>query len=158
MRQERRDGAAGRRRCARPASRNVGASQGFYSQTVLHEVSPMLAGGYISTSMPPLDLAPDIIAQLSDFQSRYPVTSLSAFGYASAQIIMSAVRRTGATNRLTAMTLAAIGFIIQYAGRCPFQFAPTGDPIDPIRIFLLDRRREVQVHRAVARHAVRSLR
>ncbi len=41
-----------------------GASQGFYSQSILHDYPDAFAGGFISTSMPPLDLAPDIIAQL----------------------------------------------------------------------------------------------
>jgi branched-chain amino acid transport system substrate-binding protein len=112
----------------------LGASQGFFNPDVLRDYADAFAGGFISTSMPPLDLAPDVAQQLNDFRARYPVTSLSAFGYAAAQVIVSAVRRTGAANRLTTMSaLEAPASYNTLVGQ--FQFTPTGDSIDPIVYF-----------------------
>jgi len=111
-----------------------GASQGFYNQAALNDYADALEGSVISTSFPPLDRAPDVAMALSDFRSRYSVTALSAFGYAAAQIVIAAARRTGATNRLT-MT-AALQTPSSYNTMVgQFQFAPTGDPIDPIVYF-----------------------
>ena len=111
-----------------------GASQGFFNQTVLRDHADAFAGGFVSTSMPPLDLAPDVVQALSDFRSRYPVTSLSAFAYAAAQIIISAARRTGASNRLSMMSaLQAPQSYSTIVGQ--FQFLPTGDPLDPLVYF-----------------------
>jgi branched-chain amino acid transport system substrate-binding protein len=111
-----------------------GASQGFYNQAALRDYADALTGGIVSTSFPPLDRAPDVAMALSDFRSRYTVTALSAFGYAAAQIAMAAVRRTGATNRLAAMSaLQSPSSYTTMVGQ--FQFTPTGDPIDPIVYF-----------------------
>ena len=123
-----------------PALRDAGykgkfsASQGFYNQPSLRDYAGALTGGYISTSFPPLDLAPDVAAIFNDFRSRYPVTALSTFAYAAAQIIISAARRTGATNRLTLLTaLQSPSSYNTMAGQ--FQFTPTGDSIDPLVYF-----------------------
>jgi branched-chain amino acid transport system substrate-binding protein len=107
-----------------------GASEGFYNVLTTQKYADDFTGGYISTSFPPLERAPDVANILNDFRSRYPVTSLSAFAYAAAQIIISAVRRTGATNRLA--TLSALRSPTAYntlVGQ--FQFNVTGDSIDP---------------------------
>ena len=107
-----------------------GASQGFYNGATLDKYADAFSGGYISTSFPPLERAPDVANVLSDFRQRYPVTSLSAFSYAAAQIVISAVRRVGATSRLA--TLSALQSPITYNTLVgAFQFAPTGDQIDP---------------------------
>ncbi|HZZ64696.1 MAG TPA: ABC transporter substrate-binding protein, partial [Candidatus Baltobacteraceae bacterium] len=79
----------------------LAASQGFYNQETSAKYGDQFSNGFISTSLAPLDLAPDVAQQLQDLRTRTPVTALSAFGYAAAQILMSAVRRTGANNRLT---------------------------------------------------------
>lgn len=111
-----------------------GASQGFYNGESLKNYAAEFAGAVISTSFPPLDLAPDVVNTLADFKARAPVTALSAFAYAAAQIIIGAVRRTGANNRLTAMTaLQTPSSYDTLVGR--FQFNPTGDPVDPIVYF-----------------------
>jgi branched-chain amino acid transport system substrate-binding protein len=108
----------------------MGASQGFYNAATSDKYADAFAGGYISTSFPPLERAPDVANVLDDFRSRYPVTALSAFSYAAAQIVISAVRRVGATNRLA--TLSALQSPTTYDTLVgSFQFGPTGDPIDP---------------------------
>ncbi len=115
-------------------SGKLGASQGFFNQTALRNYADALAGSIVSTSLPPLDLAPDIANALGDFRSRYPLTALSAFSYAAAQVVMSAVRRTGANNRLS--TMAALQAPSSYSTVVgQFQFLPTGDAIDPLVYF-----------------------
>lgn len=107
-----------------------GASQGFYNLETLKSYGGSFSGGYISTSFPPLDLAPDVANALADFKAHHQVTALSAFAYAAAQIVMQAQRRTGATTRLQMLT--ALQQPIRYDTLVgPFQFGPTGDPIDP---------------------------
>jgi ABC-type branched-subunit amino acid transport system substrate-binding protein len=108
----------------------LGATQGFYNQATLAKYAGAFAGGYISTSFPPLERAPDVLNALTDFRARYTVTALSAFAYAAAQIVIAASRRTGATNRLTTMTaLQTPSSYNTLVGS--FQFSPTGDPVDP---------------------------
>jgi branched-chain amino acid transport system substrate-binding protein len=108
----------------------LGGSEGFYNEATLSTYAEAFAGGFISTSFPPLDRAPDAFNALTDFRARYNVTSLSAFAYAAAQIVISATKRTGATNRLAAMTAlqtpASYDTIVG-----SFQFDVTGDPVDP---------------------------
>lgn len=108
----------------------IGATQGFYNQMTLAKYADAFSGGYISTSFPPLERAPDVLNALTDFRARYTVTSLSAFAYAAAQIVIAASKRTGAANRLTTMTaLQTPSSYDTIVG--PFQFTPTGDPVDP---------------------------
>lgn len=108
----------------------LGATQGFYNQATLAHFAPAFQDGFISTSFPPLDLAPDVLNDLTDFRARYQVTSLSAFAYAAAQIIISASKRTGAANRVNMMTaLQTPSSYNTIVGS--FQFTPTGDPVDP---------------------------
>ncbi|HET7813708.1 MAG TPA: branched-chain amino acid ABC transporter substrate-binding protein [Candidatus Baltobacteraceae bacterium] len=111
-----------------------GGSQGFYNQGALAHAED-LEGSIISTSMPPLDRAPDFANQLADFRARYPVTSMSAYGYAAAQIVMAAVRRNGTTNRLA--TLSALQSLSASYNTIvgSYQFAYNGDPVDPLVYF-----------------------
>ena len=89
-----------------------------------------MSGALISTSFPPLDRAPDVANVLSDFRARTPVTAISSFAYAAAQIVISASKRNGATNRLA--MLSALQTPISYDTVVgSFQFGFDGDPIDP---------------------------
>lgn len=107
-----------------------GATEGFYDQATLGKYADAFNKGFISTSFPPLDRAPDVLNALNDFRSRYPVTALSAFAYAAAQIVISSSKRTGATNRLAMMTaLQRPSSYDTIVGS--FQFSFTGDPVDP---------------------------
>lgn len=108
----------------------LGAAQGFYNQATLSKYADAFAGGYISTSFPPLERAPDVLNALTNFRARYQVTSLSAFAYAAAQIVIAASKHTASANRLTTMralqTPSSYNTIVG-----SFQFTPTGDPLDP---------------------------
>ena len=107
-----------------------GATEGFYDQSTASKYADAFAKGFISTSFPPLDRAPDILNTLNDFRSRYTVTALSAFAYAAAQIVMSAAKRTGANSRL-ALTSALQRPSSYDTIVGSFQFDFNGDPIDP---------------------------
>jgi ABC-type branched-subunit amino acid transport system substrate-binding protein len=106
-----------------------GATEGFYNEVTLNKYAAAFANGFISTSFPPLERAPDVLNALTDFRARHRVTALSAFAYAAAQIVIAAARRTGANNRLTMMSaLQRPSSYDTIVGS--FQFMPTGDPVD----------------------------
>ena len=108
----------------------IGAAEGFFNELTLAKYADALAVGFISTSFPPLERAPDILNAFTDFRARYQVTSLSAFAYAAAQIVISATKHTASPNRLTTMTaLQTPSSYDTIVGS--FQFMPTGDPVDP---------------------------
>jgi branched-chain amino acid transport system substrate-binding protein len=109
----------------------LAASQGFFdaltATTYVKECENMV----ISTSMPYLAIAPTSLRYLSDYQSTYgPVVPVAAFAYASAQIVFSAVRRSGATARNTLMTSMTLGGNYDTIVGS-FTFSPTGDTVDP---------------------------
>jgi len=107
-----------------------GASEGFFNQGTIDKYAGALNGALISTSFPPLERAPDVANVLSDFRARTPVTAISSFAYAAAQIVISASKRTGATNRLA--MLSALQAPISYDTVVgSFQFGFDGDPVDP---------------------------
>lgn len=109
---------------------SFGAGEGFFNQETLDKYASALNGAVISTSFPPLDRAPDVANVLSDFRARTPVTAISAFAYAATQIIISASKRGGATNKLT--MLSALQTPVSYDTVVgSFQFGFDGDPIDP---------------------------
>lgn len=104
-------------------------SQGFFEA----EASTYgLDGMTVSTSMPPLAFAPSDFQILNDFSSRYgPMTPLNAFGYASAQIVIAAVKRATAVQRLqvlTAMQSPSTPFSTVVG---QFTFNGRGDAFDP---------------------------
>ena len=109
----------------------LGAPQGFFTADTIRKYTTAVEGLIVSTSMPYLAIAPAAHRVMTDFEGRYGTfTPLSAFGYASAQLIMNAIRRGGARNRLAlARTLATGGSFDTVVGS--FTFGPTGDTVDP---------------------------
>ncbi|MBV9402382.1 MAG: branched-chain amino acid ABC transporter substrate-binding protein [Candidatus Eremiobacteraeota bacterium] len=107
-----------------------GASQGFYTHDTA-QYSAELAGGLISTSMPPLDRVTSALQYFGDLNSRYGnVTPLVAFGFAAAQIPIAASRRTGSADRLSMIrALSTGGAYDTLVGTFTFSFS--GDPVDP---------------------------
>lgn len=110
---------------------SFGASEGFYNIATMQQYGALLEGAVFSSSLPPLDRAPSIFTELADLRGRLgQVSGLSAFGYAAAQIVMQAARRTGATNRLAMLsTLRNGGSYATLVGN--YSFDANGDPIDP---------------------------
>lgn len=111
------------------------ASQGFFDATTIDKYKADAEGLIVSTSMPPLQIAPSVFRIKSDFERRYGVFSpLSAFAYAAAQIAIAAVRRGGANDRLSVSR--ALAFATPYDTAVgTFSFGNTGDPIDPNAYF-----------------------
>jgi branched-chain amino acid transport system substrate-binding protein len=109
----------------------LAAPQGFFDALTVSKYAKECAGIVISTSMPYLALAPTALRLLSDYQGSYgPFVPVSAFAYAATQIVMSAVRRTGAAQRATLVNSMTLGGNYDTIVGS-FTFAPTGDPIDP---------------------------
>jgi branched-chain amino acid transport system substrate-binding protein len=108
----------------------IGASQGFFDGATL-QLGAAANDMTVSTSMPYLALAPSAQRQVRDFQGRYgPITPLALFGYAAAQIFITATKRSSASARNTLLTALTRGVPIDtIAGS--FAFTPNGDPIDP---------------------------
>ena len=108
-----------------------GASQGFFDPMTLGTYAKATEGLVVSSSMPPLSLAPSAYQVQNTFHSRYGAFSpVAAFGYAAAQLIVAAATRTSATTRaalLTAMTTPIPTDTVVGS----FTFTPSGDPNDP---------------------------
>ena len=107
------------------------ASQGFFDPLTLDKYKADVEGLVVSTSMPPLNLAPSDYRIRSDFQQKYgPMTPFAAFGYAAGQMAIAAVRRAGAADRIA--VARALGIQSSF-DTCvgTLQFGSTGDPIDP---------------------------
>lgn len=107
------------------------ASQGFFDPLTLQKYAAELEGLTISTSMPPLAIAPGAFRIKTDFERRYgAMTPLAAFSYAAAQILISVIRRTGSQDRLAvARSLNASSTFETVVG--PLAFQNDGDPQNP---------------------------
>jgi branched-chain amino acid transport system substrate-binding protein len=107
------------------------ASQGFFDTALTTQYAKDSDGIVVSSSMPYLALAATTIRVRTDFEGRYgPFVPVSAFAYACTQIIMSGVRRSGASQRATLLRSLAIGGNFDTVVGS-FTFGPQGDPLDP---------------------------
>jgi len=107
------------------------ASQGFFDASTIDKFKADAEGLIVSTSMPPLQLAPTVFRLKGDFERRYGAfTPLSAFAYAAAQIAISAVRRGGANDRLAVSRALAFATPFDTAVGT-LTFGSNGDPLDP---------------------------
>jgi len=106
-------------------------SQGFFDPQTIDKYGANVNGLTISTSMPPLTLAPGAFRIKNDFERKYGnMTPISTFSYAAAQIVIEIVRRTGASDRLAVEralnTTSTYDTVIG-----PITFANNGDPQNP---------------------------
>ena len=120
-----------------PALRTAGyagpifASQGFFDPLTSTKFAAAAEGMIVSSSMPPLQLAPSDFRVRNNFEQKYgPMTPLSTFAYAATQIAIAGVTRTGASDRI------GVARALSYA--TPFDtvlgsltFANDGDPSNP---------------------------
>jgi branched-chain amino acid transport system substrate-binding protein len=106
-------------------------SDGFFNDATIKQYGPILKGAWVASSMPPLQRAPLVFQALSDFQGQYgTITALAAYGYAAAQIIMAAVKRSNATTRVALLEAMQLGGTYDtIIGQFSFTFI--GDPVDP---------------------------
>jgi branched-chain amino acid transport system substrate-binding protein len=76
-------------------------SQGFFDAATITKYGTAIEGLTVSSSMPPLALAPGAFRIKNDFEHKYgAMTPLSTFSYAAAQIVIAVVRRTNANDRI----------------------------------------------------------
>jgi len=109
----------------------LAASQGFFDGLLVLQYAKECEGIIISTSMPDLAIAPTAFRIRNDFEARYgPFAPVSAFAYAATQVVMSAVRRSGATQRIPLERALSLGGNYDTVVGS-FTFGPQGDPVDP---------------------------
>jgi ABC-type branched-subunit amino acid transport system substrate-binding protein len=108
-----------------------GASDGFYNSDTIDLYSKVLDGAYVGSSLPPLQRVPAATSLLSDFEREVTqITAFSAYGYAAAQIIISASQRANASVRTTLLTsMQHGGTYSTIVGQ--FSFNVSGDPLIP---------------------------
>ena len=106
------------------------ASQGFFEAATVAKYAGSAEGLTVSSSMPPLAIAPGAFRIKSDFERRYgALTPLSAFSYAATQILITLVRRTGAQDRIGVLrSLTSSSTFQTVVG--PITFQNDGDPQD----------------------------
>ncbi len=114
---------------------DFGASDGFYNMDTIANYGKTLDGADIASSLPPLERIPSALQLLTDFEREVTqITAFSAYGYAAAQVIMSAQQRVAATTRRTLLTsLQTGGTFTTLVGQYGFNIS--GDPLIP-NIFL----------------------
>jgi ABC-type branched-subunit amino acid transport system substrate-binding protein len=108
-----------------------------------------LDGIVVSSSMPPLALAPAAFQIRQDFEARYgPMSPLAAFGYAATQIAIAAVNQAASVQR--ASVLRALQQPTQYSTVVgSFTFNGRGDSFDPnLYFYKLDGGKWVYQHAA----------
>jgi branched-chain amino acid transport system substrate-binding protein len=109
----------------------LAASQGFFTQATLDKYATSAEGLIASSSIPPFQFAPGDVQLIQDYQQQYgPLTSVAAFGYAGAQIVIDAVHRTGIVARAGLwQTLQQFGTYDTIIGT--LSFLTTGDQMNP---------------------------
>ncbi len=108
----------------------IGASQGFFDAGIA-KLGAAADGMMISTSMPYLPLAPSTVRVRQEFEIHNgAMDPLAAFGFAAAQLIISAVQRTNASGRGAVARAIAQGVPIDTMVGT-FSFSPFGDPLQP---------------------------
>jgi len=110
---------------------DFGASDGFYTQTTIDKYASTLEGAVVASPFPPLDKAPSIFQLFNDFEHYAgSITAFSAYGYAAAQLIIAAVRRSTTPTRFSVLTtLQQNGTYNTILGQYSFTF--TGDAAVP---------------------------
>ncbi len=109
----------------------IQASQGFFDPATVSSYAADAEGLVISTSMPPLNLAPGAFRIKTDYEQRYgPMTPLAAFSYAAAQIVIAIVRRVSASDRVAVLQQVDYGYAFDTVVGS-IAFSNTGDPVDP---------------------------
>lgn len=104
---------------------------GFYTQSTLDSYEKALDGAMVASSMPPLNRVPSAFQLLLDLQHEVAaITAFTAYGYAAAQIIISASQRTNATTRFSLLNaLQENGSYNTLVGQFSFNF--NGDATIP---------------------------
>ncbi|HYW53038.1 MAG TPA: branched-chain amino acid ABC transporter substrate-binding protein [Dongiaceae bacterium] len=106
-------------------------TQGFFDAQTTKGFAKEAEGLVVSTSVPYYPLAPTALRDVQLYQARYgALPPVAAYGYAAVQLIRLAVRRTGASNRLSLIRALASGGVYDTV-MGSYTFGPTGDVLDP---------------------------
>lgn len=110
---------------------DFGAADGFYNTETITTYAKTLDGAYVASSMPPLERIPSAMQLVTDFQREVTqITTFSAYGYAAAQLIISASQRGYAATRTALLNeLQRGGTFTALIGQ--FAFNVSGDPLIP---------------------------
>lgn len=82
-----------------------GLSDSFYTPDVIDKYGKVLAGARVATAFPPLRRIPTMVQLLADFERQVGSISIfTAYGYAAAQLIISAAQRHSAMTRISMLT------------------------------------------------------
>lgn len=110
---------------------DFGAADGFYNSDTISTYAKTLDGAYIASPMPPIDRVPSAVQLVTDFEREVSqITTQSAYGYAAAQLLISASQRGNATSRNALLiSLQSGGTFTTLVGQ--FAFNVSGDPLIP---------------------------
>jgi ABC-type branched-subunit amino acid transport system substrate-binding protein len=110
---------------------DFGAADGFYNSDTISTYAKTLSGAYVASPMPPIERVPSAVQLVTDFEREVSqITTQSAFGYAAAQLLISASQRANATSRQGLLTsLQEGGTFTTLVGQ--FAFNISGDPLIP---------------------------
>ncbi len=110
---------------------DFGASDGFYNGDTLAKYSKSLDGAYVASSLPPLERVPSAVGLLTDFEREVgSITAFSAYGYAAAQVLIYAARRSAAYTRFSLLaSMQRSPTITTLVGQ--YNFNVFGDPLIP---------------------------
>ena len=110
---------------------DFGCSDGFYNPDTIATYGKVLDGAYVASSFPPLERVPSIVQLMTDFEREAgQITAFSAYGYAAAQLIISAAQISNANSRTTLLrALQTGGTFSTLVGQ--FRFSVNGDPLIP---------------------------
>ncbi len=110
---------------------DFGASDGFYNSETIAEHARVLDGSYVASSLPPLERVPSAVALLIDFQREVgPITAFSAYGYAAAQVLITASQRNNSSTRFSLLaSMQRSPTFTTLVGQ--YSFNVYGDPLIP---------------------------
>ncbi len=109
-----------------------GLSDGFYDVSTTEQYGEQLRGALVASSFAPLRRVPADFLLLQDLTSSIgDITAFSAYGYAAAQIVMTAVKRNNAMDRTATLQSLVTGGAPYETLTGSYSFDFSGDPIDP---------------------------
>ena len=108
-----------------------GLSDGFYDATLPKTYGAQLRGAWVVSSFAPLKRVPTDFVALGDLQRQIgDVDAFSAYGYAAAQVLIEAIKRTSAQDKAGTLRALTAGDTFQtLTGDYRFDF--NGDPVEP---------------------------
>ena len=134
-----------------------GAADGFYNADTITRYAKTLDGAYVASPMPPLDRIPSAAQLVTDFQREVTqITTFSAYGYAAAQLIISASQRGSASDPFGAVDRAAARRHVYDAHRT-VHLQRQRRSADSQHLSVHHRRRRIQVRSAGCANRLRSL-